>query len=482
MWVRAQKMGRGSWACARALVAAAAVAVVAGCAGGRGGDPFSEIFEEREITPSLLQSRLMALGDELIARVSSKAEMIDRGTDDIATRRLAHTLKLVTAEATIANVATPNPLVGLLDMVVMTTLMRSRVESLAPREMPEFADSIVVAFERSEQSAWALAGEFLSEEQLADLSRAINTWNLQNQDVRFVSRIRLSEFANERLQTPSGAKPTASLPSSVLDLFFLDPLSGLDPAIQEIEEARLLAERISYQAQRMPRLIRWETEALYYDLVTNPEIEELAASLMEALDGVGRVGRLADEFPQVIETEREAAVDQLTSSFFTQGRDFLRSLEGSQEPLQQTLASFESAATAGTSLADELNELAGESRRLADQLDLGEESSASDSSEAMTAESFERSTTQVEQAANEVTRLLREANELADQPVLDSPDYLAQMTEDTSDVFLDEVLETGLYLIGAGALALFLAVSGALAIHSRRVSRAGEARTYGWTH
>lgn len=469
---------------AAALAGALALLGSAGCAGQQKGDEqFQQVFDGGDIKPSQLQSRLMALGDEIIARVSENAEMVERGAEEIETRRLAHTLKLVTAEAAISNVVTPNPVVGLLDMVVMATLMRSRVEVIVPQRMPEYAESMVMAFERIEQDAWALADDFLTESQLTDLQRAIETWNLQNQDVRFVARIRLSEFANERLQTPSDGG-TASLPSSVLDLVFLDPLSGLDPAVREIEQARLLAERISYQAQRMPRLVRWETEALFYDMATNPEISEIVTSFNEASTGIGRVGRLANEFPELVREERQQAIDQLTSSFFDQGRSFLESLEGSQEPLQETLASVESAATAGTKLASELEGLASQSRKLADQMNLGEESDPPDSKdgEDFTVEKFTTATAEVGQAADEVTRLLAEANELADQPVLDSPAYLSQMTEGTSDEFMDEVLETGLYLIGAGALALFLAITGALAINAHWARRREERHEHGWTH
>ena len=43
---------------------------------------------------------------------------------------------------------------------------------------------------------------------------------------------------------------------SVFSLFQVDPLSGLDPAVREIAQTRLFAERALFVAQKMPMLLR----------------------------------------------------------------------------------------------------------------------------------------------------------------------------------------------------------------------------------
>jgi len=66
-------------------------------------------------------------------------------------------------------------------------------------------------------------------------------------------------------------------------MFQVDPLAGLDPAVRELTQTRLFADRALYVVQRMPRLLRWQTELLGLNTAQIPAVRQLT-ELMLALD------------------------------------------------------------------------------------------------------------------------------------------------------------------------------------------------------
>ena len=57
----------------------------------------------------------------------------------------------------------------------------------------------------------------------------------------------------------------------------LDPTAGLDPAVREITQTRLMAERAMFTMQRMPFLLRLQTELLTYQLSDQSPIRQALA-------------------------------------------------------------------------------------------------------------------------------------------------------------------------------------------------------------
>ena len=62
-----------------------------------------------------------------------------------------------------------------------------------------------------------------------------------------------------------------------------DPLAGLDPAVRELTQTRLFAERALYVAQKMPLLLRWQTELLTINTLNQPAVLTLATMPNEAI-------------------------------------------------------------------------------------------------------------------------------------------------------------------------------------------------------
>src|SRR5690606_2875669 len=100
----------------------------------------------------------------------------------------------------------------------------------------------------------------------------INDWIAQNPNQTYVASVRFSDFSRLR---PAEVRQAAS----VLSLLRLDPFASIDPATREIEESRLLAERIFFFAQRLPQLITWRAEQLHYTIMSSREVEGLLADV-----------------------------------------------------------------------------------------------------------------------------------------------------------------------------------------------------------
>jgi hypothetical protein len=107
---------------------------------------------------------------------------------------------------------------------------------------------------------------------------------------------------------------------SVFNLTALDPLSGLDPAVREITETRLFAARALFTIQRMPWLVRWQSELLLLDATGQPQITQAlkdATSLSESVDRASKaaeaISQTAATLPGQIAEERKAIVAALNA-------------------------------------------------------------------------------------------------------------------------------------------------------------------------
>ncbi|MGN6451794.1 MAG: hypothetical protein ACTHL7_01800, partial [Steroidobacteraceae bacterium] len=106
--------------------------------------------------------------------------------------------------------------------------------------------------------------------------------------------------------------------ASLLSMVGIDPLSNLDPAVQEIAQTRQLAERAIYYVQRAPDLLDMQVERLSYQFAAMPETR----SLLTSVDRVSLIGsssdRLVDNLPSLLDRQREALVAQLTDTLNSQ--------------------------------------------------------------------------------------------------------------------------------------------------------------------
>ncbi len=183
-----------------------------------------------------------------------------------------------------------------------------------------------------ENDAWALASGTLKPAQQKELRDMIAEWRQKNPDQRYIGAVRFREFAAAlgRMPRPENTKPT-----SIFSLLFLDPLAGLDPTAAAIEQTRLLGERAMYYSQRMPMLLSWQTEVLAYQLADQPETQQVLTNAGQFAESALLFAKTAQQLPQLINDQRQAAIQQL-----------LDGLQSQHTNVQLTLTAGAEAATA----------------------------------------------------------------------------------------------------------------------------------------
>jgi hypothetical protein len=177
----------------------------------------------------------------------------------------------------------------------------------------------------------------LNEQQIASLHQIIAEWRAKNPQVRAVAYIHFRDFA-----LAAGPAGQNSGSGSLLSFVGIDPLSNLDPAVQEIAQTRQLAERAIYYMQRAPDLLDMQVERLTYQFASMPETR----TLLTSVDRVSLVGsasdRLVNTLPDMLDHQREALVAQLTQTINSQSAS-LGTLAGE---LRNTLQAGTDTATA----------------------------------------------------------------------------------------------------------------------------------------
>jgi hypothetical protein len=267
--------------------------------------------------PLELQEQLQRFADNFSMQMSLALDDYASKTGTEPARIEALRLKLLSSSAMTSIASGRNPNANLLDLVAVATLSRMSVEDRwrkadkAPTYELWLATSRVL-----ETNAWQLAASELKPSYIKELRESIDRWSAQNPEALGTFLARPQELA---LTFVHEHKVEADV-NSVFSLVDLDPTSGLDPAVREITQTRLLAERAMFTAQRIPFLLRFQTELLTYELTDQPQLRQVltnATSLAQSADRISRatesVGQLAAQLPDRISTERKeilAALDQ----------------------------------------------------------------------------------------------------------------------------------------------------------------------------
>jgi hypothetical protein len=195
---------------------------------------------------------------------------------------------------------------------------------------------------------------------LQELRESIDAWRASHAASKYVSFVRVNDFPETKQMEGDNRRRR---PNSVFGLLFLDPLSNLDPAVREFELSRQLAERFFYYLQRMPLVISWQTDELYGQMLSAPEVKATLAETTRFVDNTSKFAEATTRFAQSIEQfreelpghrqdatreleaatarQREAAIDQATTRVAVERdaavRQLTRSLGVEQERIVEKL-------------------------------------------------------------------------------------------------------------------------------------------------
>ena len=234
----------------------------------------------------------------------------------------------------------PNPIICHLDFVVLATLSRMMVEDTLTVLDEDLMGPLATVYRDLEHEAWVNVATVLTPEQVKELEQLIVDWRARNPNVLLVGFVHFSEFA----QAAGWSSTARSAPGSVFGLIGIDPLAGLDPAVKQIEQTRLLAERVIFYMQRAPYLFDLQTERAISQATLAPQVERANASLERASIAMRDFATLGTALPESIAREREMLIRQLSGEMLAQ-----------EAELRGLLADLQSAFAAGTGTADAVN-------------------------------------------------------------------------------------------------------------------------------
>ena len=282
-------------------------------------------IQRRQSSPTQIQALVMAFGDKYAARSADVLDRVHDDADAIEVRRYAREAKVAAGWAAVTIATEVNPVAAMLDMVAMVRLKRRSFDDHGAATLPpDAAERVRALHEQSEREAWDMVCRFLTQEQADQLRDAIDRWYEQNQEMRSAAHLRLLEFANFRRESVLDARST---PANVLALLALDPLARMDPVQRELNESRLLAERVGFFAKRMPPLLFWQVQLATADLISTPEAQQLLRQSEQVTASTGRFVASTEQFAQACErfvTAWEAlpeATDQVLRGSIAQLRE-----------------------------------------------------------------------------------------------------------------------------------------------------------------
>ncbi len=321
------------------LLLAASVTGLSGCAmisKLTGGKAEAEATKLQE-----LQLKVMRFADEYAGGISEPITRFQTETQDAAERLAAQNWRLSQTASAYTIATGPNPVTNALDMVVLATLSRMVIEdSWIQDKYGERAAPLSDAHRKLEPGAWALASEVLTEGQIQELRQVIQEWRRKNPHVRAVAYVYFKDFA----RAVGRPRPGESISSgSLFSLIGIDPLSNLDPAVQEIAQTRHLAERTIYYLQRAPRLLDMQVERLTYQIASMPETRDALQDVDRVSLAAEAVGNVVGQLPDLVAREREAVISQ-----------FMREMAARQQQMLALVSEIRGTLEAGTATSDSL--------------------------------------------------------------------------------------------------------------------------------
>ena len=282
---------------------------IPGLGQGAGEDPTAQL--------SKLQSLLFAYADKYmsgIAQVTFEARQKDPSNPELRLRM--HSLRLVITASVQALAVSPNPESTLLDMMVFAILHRMVIEGDWARKLyGDAAERIGFAMRILEKEIWRIAGDYLNEKQIAEVRKLIRDWKAKHPELNVVSYIRFSDFASLRSKSPLVDKARSG--------GFLVDTSGAEKAV---DEALLLAERAMHYSQRLPWILEWQVEKVFYQLAVEPEVRETLAQTQGMTRSLDRFADSMKKLPQQMTAERKASIEQMASAVATERSAAIREL------------------------------------------------------------------------------------------------------------------------------------------------------------
>ena len=236
-----------------------------------------------------LQSELMSYADRFASIISQASKDYDTLKPKPQARQFILNDVIYSLSAVYTIAAEPNPQVGLLDMVAVTTLGRIIYEENIRRKYGKSTEVLGDGFRQLEKDIWRIAAKVLTNEQQAELRQLILLWRKNNPDKVIYNYMRFGDFAAQRRNsTLVKKKQTGGLFKTVQEV------------TQQVEETRMLAERGIFLGTRLPLLMGNFAEVWMEQMIVNPEAQKILADVHTFSRVSERLANAAEQLPNQI--------------------------------------------------------------------------------------------------------------------------------------------------------------------------------------
>ena len=353
--------------------------------------------------PGDLQQSLMHFADSYAAGLVETLDELKDVPGTPFSPRAGLRFKIACFGGAIAIAGGQNPYTGLLDTVSLATLTRKILEDhWVTTTNGALYEPWLSRSRTLETNIWLIADQVLSPAQQDELRQSIALHYAAMTGLKPMT----FPYPQDLLVPRNLARQKGE--GSVFTLAALDPLSGLDPAVREITETRLFAERAMYTIQRLSWLARFQAELLVLDATTQPQIAQtladfthLSASIDRVSQTAANISQTAAALPAQIADERKAIVSALETQ------------EGKLTTVLQS----------GTELSTSLNTTIGTFDGLMKRFGVGEPVTNSAAAEAdgppFNILDYAKTAEQITVMTKELNVAIKELNATLDSPALD---------------------------------------------------------------
>ena len=236
-----------------------------------------------------LQSELMSYADRFASIVTQSFEDFETLKPTLQARQVIMNDLVYSISSVYTIAAEPNPQVGLLDMVAVTTLGRIIYEDNMRRKYGNTTVVIIKGFRQLEKDIWRIAAKVLTKGQQDELRQLILYWRKNNPDKVVYNYLRFSDFAAQRRNSTLVKKVQAG------GLF-----KTVKEVTQQVEETRMLAERGIFLGTRLPLLTGNFAEVWMSQLLVSPETSKILEDIHTFSTVSERLAKVAEQLPDKV--------------------------------------------------------------------------------------------------------------------------------------------------------------------------------------
>jgi len=307
-----------------------------------------------KLDPATLQSQVLRLADSIVVQIGAAAETFAgrAGTPEARKQALMWKIEATSRACTIAS--QPRSVIALLDLTIFVAASRAAHENYwGPKVFGEADQPMLAAWSDLEAQAWQFVDLSLDPAHHEKLRAFIAHLTTLDPERDSPPAIVLPTFVD--LAKSQAGEEKAEERGGLFDLLSVDPLQGLEPAAREVTAARALVERALFSAGRMPALLSMQVELLALQLAEQPTPAAVVADFARVSGTAEKIGRVAENLPEVLRVEREAALKQISEELTAQRAGIVADLEKAREPLVALLVESRGTLEAGTQMTAALD-------------------------------------------------------------------------------------------------------------------------------